>query len=71
MKVIFHPEAEFELCTAREWYARQRRGLDAEFMCCVDEAVAGIKEILKCFRSHCEMRERRWGEDFPTQFTMR
>jgi len=24
MKVRFHPEAEFELCAARKWYARQK-----------------------------------------------
>jgi len=49
MKVIFHPEAEFELCAAREWYGRQRRGLDAEFMRCVDEVIARIKRDPEMF----------------------
>jgi len=42
MKVIFYPEAEFELYAARKWYARQIYGLDAEFMRCVDDALASI-----------------------------
>ena len=49
MKVRFHPEAEFELCAAREWYALQRSGLDAEFMRCIDEAVARIKRNPEMF----------------------
>jgi plasmid stabilization system protein ParE len=49
MKVIFHSEAEFELCAAREWYGRQRHGLDAEFMHCIDEAIARIQRNPKMF----------------------
>ena len=43
MIVKFHPEAEFELFEAKEWYARQRSGLDVEFMRCIDETIARIK----------------------------
>ncbi len=49
MKVKFHPEAEFELYVAREWYAHQRSGLDAEFMRCIDETVARIKRNPEMF----------------------
>ncbi|MCP4350161.1 MAG: type II toxin-antitoxin system RelE/ParE family toxin [Desulfobacterales bacterium] len=49
MKIKFHPEAEFELCEAREWYARQRSGLDAEFMRCIDETVARIRRYPEMF----------------------
>nr|VFK38108.1 MAG: hypothetical protein BECKSD772F_GA0070984_102118 [Candidatus Kentron sp. SD]VFK42847.1 MAG: hypothetical protein BECKSD772E_GA0070983_102018 [Candidatus Kentron sp. SD]VFK78658.1 MAG: hypothetical protein BECKSD772D_GA0070982_102111 [Candidatus Kentron sp. SD] len=35
VRIRFHSEAEFELCVAREWYAHQRHGLDAEFMRCM------------------------------------
>jgi len=43
MRIRFHSEAELELCEAREWYAYQRQGLDAEFMRCMDEVLARIK----------------------------
>ena len=49
MKVKFHSEAEFELCVAREWYARQRSGLDAEFMRCMDEVLSRIKRNPEMF----------------------
>jgi hypothetical protein len=42
MKIRFHPEAEVELHEALQWYGRQRKGLEAEFMLCVDEALQRI-----------------------------
>ena len=42
MKIRFHPEAEVELHEALQWYSRQRKGLEAEFMLCVDEALQRI-----------------------------
>lgn len=43
MIVRFHPEADRELRESQSWYARQRLGLDAEFMRCVDEAIMRIQ----------------------------
>ena len=42
MLIRFSPEADAELTEAREWYAHQRKGLDAEFMDCIDEALMRV-----------------------------
>ncbi len=42
MRIRFHSDADAELAEAREWYARQRSDLDAEFMQCIDEALMRI-----------------------------
>ena len=42
MIVRFTPDADTELAEAREWYARQREGLDLEFMECIDGALVRI-----------------------------
>ena len=42
MGIRFHPDADAELAEARQWYAHQRKGLDAEFMLCVEEALQRI-----------------------------
>ena len=42
MIIRFTPEADAELAEARQWYARQRDNLDAEFMQSIDEALTRI-----------------------------
>ena len=42
MRVRFHPEADAEFQEAIRWYGGQRKGLDAEFMLCVEEALGRI-----------------------------
>ncbi len=42
MRIRFHPDADAELGEARAWYGYQRKGLDAEFMLCIDEALERI-----------------------------
>jgi plasmid stabilization system protein ParE len=42
MRIRFHSDADAELAEAREWYARQRSDLDAEFMNCIDETLLRI-----------------------------
>ena len=42
MLIRFHPEADKEFHEALVWYSRQRKGLDAEFVMCVDEAIQRI-----------------------------
>jgi len=42
MIIRFHPEAEKDFHEALTWYSRQRKGLDAEFVMCVDEAIHRI-----------------------------
>ena len=42
MIIRFTPEADDELAEARQWYARQRESLDAEFMQSIDEALTRV-----------------------------
>ena len=40
--MIIRPEAEADLVNAREWYERQREGLGAQFLLCVEEVFERI-----------------------------
>ena len=40
--MIIRPEAEADLVNARDWYERQRGGLGAEFLLCVEEVLERI-----------------------------
>ncbi len=42
MRIRFHSDADAELAEAREWYAHQRKDLDAEFMQCIDDTLSRI-----------------------------
>jgi len=42
MIIRFHPEAEKDFHDGITWYSKQRKGLDAEFVMCVDEAIHRI-----------------------------
>ena len=40
--MIIRPEAEADLVNARDWYERQRAGLGAAFLLCVEEVLDRI-----------------------------
>jgi plasmid stabilization system protein ParE len=40
--MIIRPEAEADLVSARAWYERQREGLGAAFLLCVEEVLERI-----------------------------
>jgi plasmid stabilization system protein ParE len=40
--MIIRPEAEADLVSARDWYERQREGLGAAFLLCVEEVLEHI-----------------------------
>jgi plasmid stabilization system protein ParE len=40
--MIIRPEAEADLVNARDWYERQREGLGAAFLLCVEEMLERI-----------------------------
>jgi plasmid stabilization system protein ParE len=40
--MIIRPEAEADLGNARDWYERQREGLGAAFLLCVEEVLERI-----------------------------
>lgn len=41
--VRFHPEAENELNESIVWYQHQQKGLEFEFIRCIDEAIEKLK----------------------------
>lgn len=41
--VVFYPGAEDELKEAILWYGNQQKGLDIEFVRCIDDAIQKIK----------------------------
>lgn len=41
--IVFHPGAEDELKEAILWYGNQQKGLDIEFVRCIDDAIQKIK----------------------------
>jgi plasmid stabilization system protein ParE len=41
--VVFHPGAEDEFKEAILWYGNQQKGLDIEFVRCIDDAIQKIK----------------------------
>lgn len=43
--MVIRPVAEVDLVTARAWYERQREGLGAEFILCVEEALERISRM--------------------------
>jgi plasmid stabilization system protein ParE len=38
-RFLIRPEAEADLAEAKRWYERQREGLGADFLLCVEEAL--------------------------------
>jgi hypothetical protein len=40
--MLIRPEAEADLVNARDWYERQREGLGAAFLLCVEEVLERI-----------------------------
>jgi hypothetical protein len=41
--VRFHPEAENELNESIVWYKHQQKGLEFEFLRCIDEVIGKLK----------------------------
>ena len=48
--MIIRPEAEADLANARDWYERQRAGLGAEFLLCVEEVLEHIGRTPEMYR---------------------
>lgn len=48
--MIIRPEAEADLANARDWYERQRAGLGAEFLLCVEEVLERIGRTPEMYR---------------------
>jgi plasmid stabilization system protein ParE len=48
--MIIRPEAETDLANARDWYERQRTGLGAAFLLCVEEVLERIARTPEMYR---------------------
>jgi plasmid stabilization system protein ParE len=48
--MIIRPEAEVDLTNARDWYERQRAGLGAAFLLCVEEVLERISRTPEMYR---------------------
>jgi plasmid stabilization system protein ParE len=48
--MIIRPEAEADLANARTWYERQRAGLGAAFLLCVEEVLECIDRTRELYR---------------------
>lgn len=47
--LLLRPEAEAEVEEAYRWYERQREGLGADFLLCVEEALENIRRAPKTY----------------------
>ena len=56
--MIIRPEAEADLANARDWYERQRAGLGAAFLLCVEEVLERIGRTPEMYR--VVYRDVRW-----------
>jgi plasmid stabilization system protein ParE len=48
--MIIRPEAEADVANARDWYERQRAGLGAAFLLCVEEVLERISRTPEMYR---------------------
>ena len=63
--MIIRPEAEADLVNARDWYERQRVGLGAAFLLCVEEVLERISHTPEMYRVvHHDVR-RALTRQFP------
>jgi len=63
--VIFHPEAEEEYNEAIWWYAKQQKGLDIEFVRCIDESIQKIKRNPELYPFEFENYRKKVVKRFP------
>lgn len=56
--VKYSPRAEKDINQAVAWYKTQRKGLDAEFLNCVEETVSKIKQHPKLYPKYHKNLQR-------------
>ena len=57
--MIILPEAEADLVSARDWYERQREGLGAAFLLCVEEVLEHMGRTPEMYTA--VYRDVRWA----------
>lgn len=65
MDVVFHPSAEEEFKEAILWYGNQQKGLDTEFIRCIDDAVQKIKRNPRIYPKEFENFRKKVVRRFP------
>jgi plasmid stabilization system protein ParE len=63
--MIIRPEAETDLVTARAWYERQREGLGAAFLLCVEEVLDRIDRTPELYPVVYQDIRRSFTRRFP------
>jgi plasmid stabilization system protein ParE len=63
--MIIRPEAEVDLVTARDWYERQREGLGAAFLLCVEEVLERIGRTPEMYTAVYDDVRRALTRRFP------
>lgn len=63
--MIIRPEAEADLVNARDWYERQRAGLGAAFLLCVEEVFERIDRTPETYVAVYQDIRRAFTRRFP------
>ena len=63
--MIIRPEAEADVVTARAWYERQREGLGAAFLLCVEEVLDHIARTPELYPVVYQEVRRAFTRRFP------
>ena len=63
--MIIRPEAEADLVHARNWYERQRAGLGAAFLLCVEEVLERIDRTPEIYTAVYQNVRRAFTRRFP------
>ena len=63
--MIIRPEAEADLVTARAWYERQRSGLGAAFLLCIEEVLDRIDRTPELYPVVYQEVRRAFTRRFP------
>lgn len=63
--VVFHPDAEEEFKEAVWWYGNQQKGLDLEFVRCIDDAIQKIKRNPDIYPVEFENYRKKVVRRFP------
>lgn len=63
--MIIRPEAEADLVNARDWYERQRKGLGAAFLLCVEEVFERVDRMPEMYAAVYHDVRRALTRRFP------
>ena len=64
-EVVFHPGAEEEFKEAILWYGNQQRGLEIDFIRCIDDAIQKIKRNPSLYSIEFENYRKKVVRRFP------